>query len=110
MVDVRFCKKVDHFVPLALLQHISSSSLTKEQRANINYLTDKHIEAIKSMPLLHRSRLSVQPVDKTAFEAICLLGQHGGFDAWPGKWSTQATRPAEKPPAAALRRAKRRRT
>lgn len=60
MVDVQFQQHLTHFVPLALLQHIVSDALAPEQRSEIDYLTDAHLEAVTHMPLLQRSRLSVQ--------------------------------------------------
>ncbi|WFD08165.1 hypothetical protein MVES1_003536 [Malassezia vespertilionis] len=59
MVDVRFVRRLAHFVPLALLQHIARD-LTSEQREEIGYLTDEHLAALRSMALLNRARLSVQ--------------------------------------------------
>lgn len=59
MVDVLFKRRLKYFVPLALLQ-LLAGTLTAEQRAEVAYLTDAHLESIREMPLLHRSRLSVQ--------------------------------------------------
>ncbi|KAL9941093.1 hypothetical protein V8E36_000581 [Tilletia maclaganii] len=87
MVDCTFRSRLAHFVPLALLQHIASSSLTKEQKTEVAYLKDEHIKAIGSMALLNRGRLSVQPVSPEAYDAIVLLGSRGGFADWPGKWN-----------------------
>lgn len=67
MVDVEFDRRLRHPVPLALLQHITSN-LAPGQREDIAYLTDAHIDALSTMPLLHRSRLSIQvrPLTHTA--------------------------------------------
>ncbi|SHO79546.1 Uncharacterized protein MSYG_3895 [Malassezia sympodialis ATCC 42132] len=88
MVDVEFVRRLPHMVPLALLQHLASSDVTESQRKDVHYLDDKHIESLRGMALLNRSRLSVQPVDAIAYEAICLLGERGGFEQWPGKWNS----------------------
>lgn len=51
MVDVEFVRKLDHFISLKELQKYKEKEL-------------------KSMPLLNRGRLSVQPVDKKSFDFI----------------------------------------
>ena len=85
-VDVQFVRRLPHFVPLALLQHLSEG-LSESEREDVAYLSDAQLASVAAMPLLHRSRLSVQPVDDAAYDAICLLGDRGGFAAWPGKWN-----------------------
>lgn len=52
-------------VPLALLQHLASSDVTESQRKDVHYLDDKHIESLRGMALLNRSRLSVQVCGET---------------------------------------------
>ncbi|WFC94828.1 hypothetical protein MBRA1_001464 [Malassezia brasiliensis] len=94
-VDVQFVRRLPHFVPLSLLQHLAEG-LSEAERADVAYLTDAHLASVAAMPLLHRSRLSVQPVDATAYEAICLLGDRGGFSAWPGKWNAQGAAKARR--------------
>ncbi|KAI3624979.1 hypothetical protein CBS9595_000340 [Malassezia furfur] len=94
-VDVRFVRRLPHFVPLALLQHLAEG-LSDAERSDVAYLTDAHLASLAAMPLLHRSRLSVQPVEAAAYEAICLLGDHGGFAAWPGKWNAQGAAKARR--------------
>lgn len=59
MVDVRFERKLAHIVALPLLHYIAAG-LSESERADVPYLTDEHIDAISEMPLLRRSRLSVQ--------------------------------------------------
>lgn len=118
MVDVGFERRLAHMVPLALLQHLTSGQLTESQRHDVKYLSDEHIESLRGMALLNRSRLSVQvcgeptdkkPVHATAYEAICLLGEKGGFEFWPGKWNTETPKHVEKDEGH-QREAKRRRT
>ncbi|CAD6890194.1 unnamed protein product [Tilletia laevis] len=92
MVDCTFKSRLAHFVSLALLQHIASSSITAEQKEQIHFLTSDHIKAIGSMPLLNRGRLSVQPVPSLAYEAVVLLGTKGGFSEWPGKWNKSGSK------------------
>ncbi|KAK0545833.1 hypothetical protein OC846_005509 [Tilletia horrida] len=103
MVNCTFKSRLSHFVPLALLQHISSASLTSDQKKDVAFLSPDHIKAIGSMALLNRGRLSVQPVTPLAYEAIALLGDKGGFTEWPGKWNkkggkAQSKRKAEDEP------------
>lgn len=88
MVDLRFVRRLKHFVPLALLQHIGSSSAditleSGESELSLpDYLTPDDCQAIKGMQLLNRGRLSVQMVEDAAFEAIVRLGERGhGWDA-----------------------------
>lgn len=47
----------------------------------LNYqITPTQLASLKSMALLNRGRLSVQPVTKDAYDAILLLGTKGGWD------------------------------
>ncbi|CAD6885499.1 unnamed protein product [Tilletia controversa] len=92
MVDCTFKSRLAHFVSLALLQHIASSSITSEQKEQIHFLTSEHIKAIGGMPLMKRGRLSVQPVPSLAYEAVVLLGTKGGFSEWPGKWNKSGSK------------------
>ena len=49
------------------------------------YVTQAHLDAVRTSVLLRRgSRLSVQPCDKTFYEAVVLLGQNGGWEGWTG--------------------------
>ncbi|KDN38270.1 DUF55-domain-containing protein, partial [Tilletiaria anomala UBC 951] len=85
MVDVKFVERLEHFVPLSVLQQIGAglSHLTIEQRKDIAYLSDEQIHNIGQMPLLMPGRLSVQkPVLPIAFEAIVQMGKSGGFAHW----------------------------
>lgn len=121
MVNCTFKSRLPHFVPLALLQHISSS-LTPEQKEDVSFLSPEHVKAIGSMALLNRGRLSVQvrslrldesfllcrshaqsdhnfiqqPVVPLAYEAIVLLGNKGGFTEWPGKWNKRGGKSTSK--------------
>ncbi|WFD33178.1 serine/threonine protein kinase [Malassezia sp. CBS 17886] len=95
-VDVQFVRRLRHFVPLAVLQYLADPALPEAHRADVRYLSDAQLHSLREMALLHRSRLSVQPVEPLAYEAVCLLGEHGGFDAWPGNstWRTHSPEPA----------------
>mgnify|MGYP001943530676 CR=1 FL=1 len=109
MVDVRFDKRLKHYVALPLLQHIAGG-LSESERADVAYLTDAHIAAIAEMPLLRRSRLSVQPVSPEAYDAVCLLGTKGGFDRWPGKWNDREPPQPESAPTPHMQGVQRKRT
>lgn len=87
MVDVQLERKLPNLVPLALLQLLRDDSSKK-----LNYLTKVHRNAISSMQLLNRGRLSVQYVEPDAYEAIVLLGEHGDWQEWPGKWQAKASK------------------
>ncbi|KZV87365.1 DUF55-domain-containing protein [Exidia glandulosa HHB12029] len=71
MVDVRFVRRVQHFVPLAVLKTLDAHDL--------EYIRDEHKAAVKSMALINQGRLSVQPVSQLAYDAITLMGERGGF-------------------------------
>jgi len=92
MVDVRFTRRLPHFVPLALLQHIGATvsvdapnnsqiedNDTKESSESMipDYLTHEERRAIAGMQLLSRGRLSVQFVEQLAFDAIVQIGGRG---------------------------------
>ena len=97
-VDVAFRERAAHLVPLALYKALAERS---QLPAEVSYLNQEHLEAIKAMPLINKGRLSVQPVssvsaDSTgllplhisgltrrvqlAYEATVLLAKNGGFD------------------------------
>ncbi|WWC98296.1 hypothetical protein V866_005187 [Kwoniella sp. B9012] len=79
MVDVKFIRRLAHPPTLQLIKHLaslSSSSLPDE----ISYIGKDGLEAIRSMQLVNRGRLSVQPVEQLAFDSIVKLGEHGGWD------------------------------
>jgi hypothetical protein len=90
MVDIRFIRRLRHFVPLGLLQHIARSipsSLQKakevddedEHGATIvpSYITSDDAASIAAMQLLSRGRLSVQAVEQAAYDVILRLGEQG---------------------------------
>ncbi|CAO1622024.1 unnamed protein product [Parajaminaea phylloscopi] len=97
MPEVKYVTTFDHFVPLALLQHISGGSFKQSsERAELTYLSDDQLDAISEMDLLKRGRLSVQNVTEDAFAAICAMGAQGGWESWPGKWNAGKARPSGK--------------
>ncbi|KZP00331.1 DUF55-domain-containing protein [Calocera viscosa TUFC12733] len=78
MVDIRFVSRANHLVSLPLLKHLAT---LPEPPSNLPYLKEQHLKAIKSMALLTRGRLSVQPVDDPlVVEAVELLAEKGGWD------------------------------
>ncbi|TNY17398.1 EVE domain-containing protein [Rhodotorula diobovata] len=94
MVDVEFVAKLEHLVPLSLLQALAtlassspspssaSSSPDPALPTSLSYLTPIHLRAIASSALIRRGRLSVQPVEDDFFEAVKLLGEQGGWEDW----------------------------
>lgn len=76
-----------HSLPLSLLQHLSSASLTPAQRQDVCYLTDTQLRSIAEMDLLRLGRLSVQTVSQEAWAALSLMGEKGGWGEWKGKWN-----------------------
>lgn len=77
MTELEFDSHLPNLVSLKLLQHLATLS---EVPKCVEYLTTAHLAGIKEMQLLSRARLSVQPVDEAVYEAIVLLGTHGGWD------------------------------
>ncbi|OCF35897.1 hypothetical protein I316_02391 [Kwoniella heveanensis BCC8398] len=79
MVNVKFVERLPHPPTLALIKVLAalpSSALPEE----ISYIGEDGLKAIAGMQLVNRGRLSVQPVEEAAYEAICLLGTKGGFE------------------------------
>ncbi|PWN24937.1 DUF55-domain-containing protein, partial [Jaminaea rosea] len=83
MPEVKYVKTFDHFVPLALLQHIAAQGCGDR----LDYLTTQQLEAVGEMDLLKRGRLSVQNVSPTAYDAVVKMGDKGGWEGWKGKWN-----------------------
>jgi hypothetical protein len=112
MVDVRFTRRLQHFVPLALLQYIGAiistdasngSQLedadTKEGSGSMvpDFVTLEGKLAIAGMQLLNRGRLSVQYVDQMAFDMIVQLGERGhAWDASMVKLTKSTSRSRKK--------------
>ncbi|GJJ07051.1 hypothetical protein Clacol_001250 [Clathrus columnatus] len=74
MVDVRFVSRAVNFVPLALLRYLSTLI---DPPAEMAYLTEDDLKAIKNMPLLNRGRLSVQQINKGAWDTISKIATNG---------------------------------
>ncbi|KAK8850660.1 hypothetical protein IAR55_004580 [Kwoniella newhampshirensis] len=81
MVDVRFVERLPHPPTLALIKHIASSPTLPDE---ISYIGQGGFQAIKAMQLVNRGRLSVQPVDQAAYDAVVLLGTQGGWEGLSG--------------------------
>ncbi|BGP57401.1 hypothetical protein JCM8202v2_005042 [Rhodotorula sphaerocarpa] len=83
MVDVEFVHKFPHPVPLALLQILSTHTLSGTLPPSLRpLLTDTHLSLIARSALLKRGRLSVQPVEDGFWEACVRLGENGGWEGW----------------------------
>lgn len=113
MVDVRFMRRLPHFVPLALLQHIGSTvpaGASNESQVEDNkdakqssesmipdYVTHEEQQAIAGMQLLKRGRLSVQFVEQIVFDAIVQIGERGHvWDASKVNLAKSRNRPPKK--------------
>ncbi|KAM0745621.1 DUF55-domain-containing protein, partial [Meredithblackwellia eburnea MCA 4105] len=77
MCDLEFVSRLPHFVPLKLLQHLSTLSVPPSCTP---YLKQSDIDGIKKMALLNRGRLSVQPVEEIVYDAVVKLGTEGGWE------------------------------
>ncbi|KAF9067636.1 PUA-like domain-containing protein [Rhodocollybia butyracea] len=78
MVDLTFKSRAKNFVSLALLKHISENA--SELPDDLAYIGADGANAIKSMDLITRGRLSVQQVQKPAWDTITLLAERGGWE------------------------------
>ncbi|KAJ3827447.1 DUF55-domain-containing protein [Lentinula raphanica] len=78
MVDLTFESRAKHFVPLVLLKHISEH--VEDLPEELAYIGSEGAKAIKGMDLINRGRLSVQRVEKPAWDAIEQLAERGGWD------------------------------
>lgn len=86
--EVKYVSTLEHFVSLALLQHISAPGFrSTQQRKDVEYLSDEQLASLAEMDLLKKGRLSVQNVSKEAFDAILAMGARGGWQDWKGKWN-----------------------
>lgn len=79
----QFVHKFPHPVPLALLQILSTHTLSGTLPPSLRpLLTDTHLSLIARSALLKRGRLSVQPVEDGFWEACVRLGENGGWEGW----------------------------
>ncbi|KAK0447770.1 PUA-like domain-containing protein [Armillaria borealis] len=83
MVDLKFTARAQHFVPLSFLRYVGSHMISQSIESipeTVRYISQSDVEAIRSMDLVTRGRLSVQRVDKKAWDAIKLLSEQGGWE------------------------------
>ncbi|KAG8755794.1 hypothetical protein FRC12_010778 [Ceratobasidium sp. 428] len=100
MVELTFDARLKHFVPLSVLRQISAcanigeitqlGSSSEGDQPSFTYLTAKDLAALKEMPLLNRGRLSVQPVNPGAWDAINKMGEKGWSDTGVSKRSKKS--------------------
>ncbi|KAJ3568825.1 hypothetical protein NP233_g5456 [Leucocoprinus birnbaumii] len=94
MVDLSFTARAEHFIPLTLLRYIADTTVADDLPAEIKYIGEDGVKAIKSMDLVTRGRLSVQRVEANAWDTIQLLAKNGGWDGLnlkPAKKSKKTT-------------------
>ncbi|TXT05985.1 hypothetical protein VHUM_03746 [Vanrija humicola] len=77
MVSVRFIKRLEHPVTLSSVKSLVGKTAPPEP---ISYIGTAGLKAIQNMALINRGRLSVQPVEQEAYDAIVALGEKGGFE------------------------------
>ncbi|KAL7422964.1 hypothetical protein Q5752_002262 [Cryptotrichosporon argae] len=77
MVSVRFKRRLANPVTLAGIKALVSHPAPP---AAVGYIGADGLGAIRRMALVNRGRLSVQPVEQDAFEAIVALGETGGLE------------------------------
>ncbi|KAJ3987633.1 DUF55-domain-containing protein [Lentinula detonsa] len=78
MVDLTFKSRAQHFVSLTLLKYISEH--VDDLPEELEYIGSEGAKAIKGMDLINRGRLSVQRIQKPAWDVIKLLAERGGWD------------------------------
>ncbi|GJE87441.1 EVE domain-containing protein [Phanerochaete sordida] len=79
MVDLTLKARAEHFVSLALLKRIAASP-SSEPPADVEYIGEEGVKAIKEMALINRGRLSVQRVEDEAWSVIEKLASTGGWE------------------------------
>ncbi|WRT70838.1 uncharacterized protein IL334_007837 [Kwoniella shivajii] len=80
MVNVKFIQRLDYPPTLSLIKYLASLS-TSILPDEISYIGKDGSNAIGNMQLVNRGRLSVQPVEQSAYDAIILLGTQGGWES-----------------------------
>ncbi|KAJ3788920.1 DUF55-domain-containing protein [Lentinula aff. detonsa] len=78
MVDLTFKSRAKHFISLTLLKYISEH--VDDLPEELEYIGSEGANAIKGMDLINRGRLSVQRIQKPAWDVIKLLAERGGWD------------------------------
>ncbi|KAJ3798955.1 DUF55-domain-containing protein [Lentinula aff. detonsa] len=78
MVDLTFKSRAKHFISLTLLKYISEH--VDDLPEELEYIGSEGAKAIKGMDLINRGRLSVQRIQKPAWDVIKLLAERGGWD------------------------------
>ncbi|KAH8096613.1 PUA-like domain-containing protein [Cristinia sonorae] len=94
MVDVTFQTRLPHFIPLSLLKRTAGSS-TDAPEEELEYIGTQGVQAIKTMALVTRGRLSVQRVEEKTYDVLLEMGQRGGWDEIDTKKS-KATKTSKK--------------
>jgi hypothetical protein len=92
MVDLLFSSRAKHLVPLSLLKLIAATP--SDLPAGVEYIGTEGADAISTMPLVGRGRLSVQRVEEEAWNAVVMLADRGGWgeeSAKAGKGQGKAT-------------------
>jgi hypothetical protein len=84
MVDLLFSSRTKHLVPLSLLKMIAAAP--SDLPAGVEYIGTEGADAISTMPLVGRGRLSVQRVEVEAWDAVVMLADRGGW----GEGNTKA--------------------
>ncbi|KAF8915183.1 PUA-like domain-containing protein [Mucidula mucida] len=105
MVDLKFTSRTANFVSLALLKWITSMSDPLPE--SVAYIGKEGLDALKTMDLVARGRLSVQRVTEEAWNAITLLAEKGGWTEDDLKPPPKSKKARAKPRTPAKSRAKR---
>ncbi|ORY28039.1 EVE domain-domain-containing protein [Naematelia encephala] len=92
MIDVRFLSRLQYPPTLALIRYLASSTSLPDE---VQYIGQKGFQALKGMALVNRGRLSVQPVEQVAYDAIEMLGTKGGWDTLVSKGKGNGKRKSE---------------
>ncbi|TXT06627.1 uncharacterized protein COLE_05958 [Cutaneotrichosporon oleaginosum] len=77
MVSVRFVERLAYPVTLANVKSLIGLSSPPD---GVAYIGTEGLKAVQSMALINRGRLSVQPVEEAAYDAIVAMGRRGGFE------------------------------
>ncbi|BEJ13687.1 hypothetical protein CspHIS471_0308610 [Cutaneotrichosporon sp. HIS471] len=95
MVSVTFIERLAYPVTLALVKSLIG---LMEPPEGVAYIGEEGLKGLQGMALINRGRLSVQPVENAAYDAIVEMGRRGGFEE-PAKGTKGKGKRAKEPGA-----------
>lgn len=99
MIDAIFQSRAANLVPLSLFKYLGNLS-SAEPPEELEYIEKTGLQAIKTMDLVVRGRLSVQRATEDSFNAVKLLAEKGGWEEMGLSGKAKPQPKAKKAPAA----------